>query len=52
MKTEILSGLGISTSDDWMSIPDLDFDASWLDYGDILEGRLEGIGEIVSGIFD
>ena len=52
MKTEMLSGLSISSTADWTEIPDLDIDVSWLDFGDIFEGVFEGIGEIISGIID
>lgn len=52
MKTEMLSGLSVSPSSDWMEIPDLDIDASWLDFGDTFDGILEGIGEVIAGIFD
>lgn len=52
MKTEMLSGLATSTSADWLTIPDLDIDASWLDFGDIFGGIFDGIGEFISGIFD
>ena len=52
MKTEMLSGLASNSSVDWQDIPDLDIDASWLDFGDIFEGVLEGIGEFIVGIFE
>ena len=52
MKKEMLSGLASNTSVDWQDIPDLDIDASWLDFGDIFEGVLEGIGEFIVGIFE
>ena len=52
MKTEMLSGLATETSVDWLTLPDLDIDASWLDFGDVFEGILEGIGEFISAIFD
>jgi hypothetical protein len=52
MKTEMLSGLSDSTIADWTEIPDIDIDASWLDFGDVFEGLLEGIGELIGGIFD
>ena len=52
MKTEMLNGLSISLTTDWFEIPNLDLDASWLDLGDVFDGILEGIGEIISGIFD
>lgn len=57
MKTEILGSITTSTASaiatvDWLSIPDIDIDASWLDFGDVFEGVLEGIGEFITGIFD
>ena len=52
MKTEMLSGLSIYSTADWTEIADLDIDASWLDFGDIFDGIIEGIREFVSGIFD
>ena len=52
MKAEMLNGLATNTSADWLAIPDLDIDASWLDFGGVFDGLLEGIGEFVSGIFD
>ena len=52
MKTEMLSGLAMSSSSEWLTIPDLDIDASWLDFGETFGGILEGIGEFISGIFD
>jgi len=52
MKTEMLSGLSLASVSDWTEIPDLDIDASWLDFGDVFDGLLEGIGEFISGIFD
>ena len=52
MKTEMLSGLSVSSTTDWTKIPDLDFDSSWLDFGDVFDGVLEGIGEFIGGIFD
>ena len=52
MKTVMLNGLSTSTITDWTEIPDVDIDASWLDFGDVFEGMLTGIGDFVSGIFD
>lgn len=52
MKTEMLNGLSLSSVSDWTDIPDLDIDASWLDFGDVFEGLLDGIGEFISAIFD
>lgn len=52
MKTEMLSGISNSNVTEWALIPDADIDASWLDFGDIFDGFLEGIGDIIGGIFD
>ena len=52
MKTEMLSGLSVSQTSDWVEIPDIDIDASWLDFGDVFDGLLDGIGELIGGIFD
>ena len=52
MKAEMLSGLSISSTTNWADIPDLNIDASWLDFGDIFDSIFEGIGEFISGIFD
>jgi len=35
MKSEMLSGLSISQNSDWIDIPDIDIDASWLDFGNV-----------------
>lgn len=51
MKTEMLSGLSVSSNADWADIPDLDIDSSWLDFGDVFGGILEGIGDFIGGIF-
>ncbi len=52
MKSEMLSGLSAKDATDWTMIPDLDIDASWLDFGDAFEGIFEGIGEFIGAIFD
>ncbi|WP_299766309.1 hypothetical protein [uncultured Dokdonia sp.] len=57
MKTEILGGITTSTASaitsvDWLSIPDIDIDASWLDFGEVFGSILEGVGEFIAGIFD
>mgnify|MGYP000692886605 CR=1 FL=1 len=52
MKTEMLSGLSVSSNTDWTAITDIDIDSSWLDFGDIFDGLLEGIGEFIGGVFD
>ncbi|MDG1715787.1 hypothetical protein [Lacinutrix sp.] len=45
----MLCRLTTSTSLDWLAIPDLDIDASWLDFGDVFNGLLEGVGEFIGG---
>lgn len=52
MKTEMLNGLSISPNIDWTEVPDINIDSSWLDFGDIFDGLLEGIGDFIGGIFD
>ncbi len=52
MKSEMLSGLSVSTTVDWTEIPDIDIDASWLDFEDVFGGILEGIGDFIGAIFD
>ena len=52
MKSEMLSGLSISSTADWTEIADLNIDASWLDFGDVFGGILEGIGGFIGAIFD
>lgn len=52
MKTEMLSGLANNVTASWVAIPDLDFDTSWLDFGDVFGGMLEGIGEFIGAIFE
>jgi len=52
MKAEMLNGISTSSISNWTEIPDLDFDSSWLDFGDVFEGVFEGIGDVVGGIFD
>tara|TARA_B100000809_G_C14667188_1_gene361833 strand:- start:89 stop:487 length:399 start_codon:yes stop_codon:yes gene_type:complete len=48
MKTEMISGLSITSSVVWTDIPDIDVDASWLDFGEFFEG----VGEFLGAIFD
>lgn len=45
MKSEMLSGLSVSSNTDLFDIPNIDIDASWLDFGDVFEG----IGEFIGG---
>ncbi len=52
MKTEMLHGLSSSDIKDLTLIPDLDLDASWLDFGDVFDGLIEGIAEFIAGILD
>jgi len=52
MKTEMLSGLSVSSSANWTEIPDIDIDASWLDFGDVFGGVFDGIGDFIGGIFE
>ena len=52
MKAEMLRGLSVSTNADWTDIPDLDMDSSWLDFGDVFESFLGGIGNFIGDIFD
>lgn len=52
MKTEMLSGLSRTSFSNWQEVSDSDIDASWLDFGDVFDGLLDGIGEFVSGIFE
>lgn len=41
MKTEMLSEWTSSVDFNWTEIPDIDIDASWLDFGEVFEGVLE-----------
>jgi hypothetical protein len=52
MRTEMLEGISLSESVNWVDVPDVDLDASWLDFGDIFGGVLEGIGEFFAAIAD
>lgn len=54
MKTEMLHGLSVSDGSDLIDTSqlDLDIDTSWLDFGEVFGSIFEGIGDIVSGIFD
>ncbi|WP_332022123.1 hypothetical protein [Kaistella sp.] len=52
MKTEMLNGLSASAESDWFVLPDIDIDGSWLDFGDLFCGILEGIGDLAGGILE
>ena len=52
MKTEMLQGLSLGSSEAWYDTSDLDIDASWLDFGEIIGGVLGGIGEFLAGVGD
>lgn len=50
MKSTMLEGISTSESVDMTSLSNIDLDASWLDFGDLLDGVLEGIGEFFAAI--
>lgn len=50
MKSTMLEGISTSESVDLTSLAEIDLDASWLDFGDIFDGVLEGIGEFFGAI--
>ncbi|MFM9839237.1 MAG: hypothetical protein ACKVOQ_13290 [Cyclobacteriaceae bacterium] len=52
MKTEMLHGLSLSGSQDLIDLPDIDIDVSWLDFGEVFGGIVEGIGDLIAGIFE
>lgn len=52
MKSGMLQGLAMEGGSTWLTIPDLDIDASWLDVGEAIGGVLEGVGEFLAGIGD
>ena len=52
MRAEILLDFTIASIENWQSIPTIDHDVSWLDFGDLTESIFEGITEFLSGIFE
>jgi hypothetical protein len=50
MKTEMLQGLSLSSASNLTALPDID--VSWLDFGEVFGGILEGIGDFIAGIFE
>jgi hypothetical protein len=52
MKSTMLEGISLSDSTHLSEIPDIDLDASWLEFGDVFGAVLEGIGEFFSAIAD
>jgi len=52
MKTEMLHGLALTTGSDIFASSGFDIDASWLDFGDVFENIIDGIGEFIAGIDD
>lgn len=50
MKSTMLEGISTSDNIDLTSLPEIDLDASWLEFGDIFDGVLEGIGEFFAAI--
>jgi hypothetical protein len=52
MKAEMLQGLSSGEVVSWIDIPGIDLDASWMDFGEVFGGIVEGIGEFFGGIAD
>ncbi len=52
MKREMLIGLSNTNVTNWLEIPDILFDASWLDIGEFLGDFVFGIVEFFGSIFD
>ena len=52
MKSEMISGMSAADSISLADLADVDIDASWLDFGDVFESIFEGIGAIITSIFD
>jgi hypothetical protein len=52
MKAEMLEGISLTDSVHLTDFPEIDLDASWLDFGGVFSGILEGVGEFFSAIAD
>ena len=57
MKTEMVSGLTSTDSStlfdfSGLELPEIDIEASWLDFGDVFESVFSGIGDVIGGILD
>jgi hypothetical protein len=50
MKSEMLEGISLSDGVHLSELPDIDLDVSWLDFGPVFDGVLEGIGEFFAAI--
>lgn len=51
MKTEMLNGISVSADTGWFGIPDMDIDASWLDFGGLFSEVFEGMGDLAGSTF-
>ena len=52
MKMEMLQGISLTDSVQLTEIPNVNFDTSWLDLGELFGGVLQGIGDFFSAIAD
>ena len=52
MKTNMLNGLTTGSLNNVLELSSDEIDASLLDLGDLFDGFLEGVGDIIGGIFD
>jgi hypothetical protein len=52
MKTEMLQALTLKSSANGLDVINLDIDTSWLNFGDVFGGVLNGIGQFVFAIFE
>ncbi|WP_271856184.1 hypothetical protein [Patiriisocius marinus] len=52
MKTEMLNSLTPGSLNNLLALSNEEIDASWLDLGDLFDGFLEGVGDLIGGIFD
>lgn len=52
MKTEMLNGLSTSEASELSLDAGHDIKTSWLDFGDVFEDTLEGIGEFIGSILE
>lgn len=52
MKTEMLQALTLNPSANGLDVINLDMDTSWLNFGDVFGGVLNGIGGFIFAIFE
>ncbi|MDW3192370.1 MAG: hypothetical protein R8G66_08395 [Cytophagales bacterium] len=52
MRQEMLGGSESSIWDDLISMPDIDMDASWISFTEVLGSVSDGVGSILSGLTD